>query len=113
MADMTSVSLLTSIRKDIVIDEEVFDRAARNFEELIDKIKALETNVNEMMIRLTEGYNTPAGKKLINACNAYIIGPIVMQEIVIRQVCDNLKLAKNGYQSVFDEYRRLESFMSE
>lgn len=107
MAENIDLSALYGLNRDIIIDEEAFDRAATAFQELIDDIKALETNINDMLLQLSVGFNTPAGRKFMNAFRLYVIGPVVQQEIVIEQVCENLKIAKNGYQSVFDEYRQL------
>ena len=113
MAGNIDLSALRSLKRDIIIDEEAFDRAVSQLQELINDIKALETNVNEMLLVLSTGFDTPAGRKFINSCKLYVIAPIFQQEVVITQVCENLKIAKNGYQSVFDEYRRLLNEMSQ
>ncbi len=113
MADISNIEALNNLKKNIVIDDEVFSRNAEQLQELINDVKTLVTNVNDMLLQLSIGYNTPAGRKLLNSCKMHIIVPLVEQELVISQVMKNLEIAKNGYQSVFEEYKQLSDYMAE
>ncbi|MBR6045157.1 MAG: hypothetical protein IKP47_05935 [Ruminococcus sp.] len=113
MGAIDSITELYSLKNDIVIDEEVFDRAVREFQALVADIKQLLSDTGDMLATLSLGYDTPAGRKFVAACQDYIIYPITEQYVVIDQICKNLQLCKNGYQSVFDEYRKLVNYMSD
>ncbi len=112
MSNINDVTALKAITN-IIIDEEAFDRSVRQLEELVSDIKKLEKDVDDMLADLIRGYNTPSGRKFINACRYYVVVPLAQQDTVITQVMKNLQLAKNGYQSVFEEYRQLVDYMTE
>ncbi len=113
MSGIGDITALSNIKKDIIIDEEAFSRSVEQFHELISDIYKLHKDVGDMLTILIRGYDTPAGRKFINACRIFVLEPLIEQEIVIEQVIKNLELAKNGYQSVFEEYRQLIDYMSE
>ena len=107
------LDVLKDLKKNIVIDEEVFDRNVEKLQELVDDIIKLRDDVNDMLLTLKNGFDTPAGRKFYNLCKDNVIDPLTSQKIVISQIAGNLKAARNGYQRVFEEYRELSAFISE
>ncbi len=97
----------------IIIDEEVFQKAANDFEELSTYVTDLRKEVLDMLNDLKTGFNTPAGRKFYNSCANRLINPLNQQVIVLKHISENLLTAKNMYQSVFDEYREIVNFMKE
>jgi uncharacterized protein YukE len=93
----------------IIIDEEAFDTAISEFNELSNKLKKLRDEVESMMDVLKDGFNTPAGVKFINACEANLYKPLNEQKLVIDHISATLKESKQAYQSVFNEYDLLQA----
>ena len=93
----------------IIIDEEAFDTAISEFNELSNKLKKLRDEVESMMDVLKDGFNTPAGVKFINACEANLYKPLNEQKLVIDHISTTLKESKQAYQSVFNEYDLLQA----
>lgn len=92
---------------DILLDDEVFMNASRQFEQLSKDIKNLEENVKKGLDNLQQGFQTPAGKKFVKSCEAYLLKPLKDQTIVIEHVSKNLATAKSKYETVFKEYKQL------
>ncbi len=114
MSDGTNeLSALYNLKHDLIIDEEAFDKAINELQELVSDIFVLGNEVEDMLDTLQEGFNTPAGRKFMNACRYYVSAPIQMQKIVISHICSSLTAAKNGYVSVFEEYRQLRNSIAE
>lgn len=99
--------------KDILIDEEVFETASKDFEELAEYILALRKEILDMLEDLRTGFDTPAGRKFYQSCAYGLANPLNQQAIVVRHISQNLKQAKNMYQSVFDEYREIVQYINE
>lgn len=97
----------------MVIEEEAFNTAANEFDELSGKIDSLIKDINEMLNDLKTGFDTPAGHKFINSCESTLLEPLDQQKIVITHISENLKTARTMYQSVFDEYREVVQAMNE
>ncbi len=89
----------------MVIDEEAFSKASEEFKELADKINSLSKDINDMLTDIKNGFDTPAGKKFIKACESTLLEPLEQQRIVVTHIAENLEYAKSTYQSVFDNYR--------
>lgn|GEM_PF-1043608 len=114
MADSNpELNVMFDLKNDIIIDEEAFDKATEELEGIVEDLRALKTDVYEMLQTLKAGFDTPAGRKFYNACFYHIVSPIVAQMMVIEQIVGNLKTAKNGYQSVFEEYKSLIDSMTD
>lgn len=94
-------------QNDIIIDEESFDMAIKDFLELSDNLKELQTSIENMLKALKEGFDTPAGRKFISAYEKVLLEPLKDQRIVINHVSENLNFAKNSYSSVFTDYSEL------
>lgn len=97
--------------KDIVIDDEKFNNASREFANLSKDIKDLRKDINNMLEDLKKGFDTPAGRKFVAACEEYLLKPMDDQVHVIEHVSSNLSQAKNMYQSVFSDYKALNSLI--
>ena len=95
--------------KDIIIDEDAFNEAVKEFNEMKDHLAQLKKDLAEMIAILEDGFNTPAGAKFINSVEANLFVPLTDQELVISHISESLNKAKTKYQSVFDEYEKLQN----
>ena len=96
----------------IIIDEEAFMKAASQFDELSGKIDSLRADIDDMLNQLKTGFDTPAGKKFIASCENSLIPPLEEQKIVVTHIAENLRYAKQTYQTIFDDYRKIVQEMS-
>lgn len=95
--------------EDIVLNEEAFSTAVAEFEALSSKLKQLRTDIEEMLSILKPGFDTPAGRKLIAACESKLFEPLNAQELVLTHISDSLKESRQAYASVFQAYEELQT----
>ena len=95
------------LKKEIVLDEEAFQKAMNEFATLGTQIQELKTEVTDMLQMVKEGFDTPAGAKFISSCETALLKPMEDQRLVITHISDTLSTARNQYESVFEEYTRL------
>ena len=93
--------------KDIVLDDEAFNKAVSRMEKLATRISTLQTDITNQLENLRSGFDTPAGKKFFAACGTKLLDPMKNQAIIIDHVSKNLKMAKTSYDSVFQEFSTL------
>lgn len=97
--------------EDIVLDEEAFETAIRDFEALGDKLRQLREDIEDMLNLLKTGFNTPAGRKLLQSCEKNLFEPMDAQEIVLKHIAETLAQSKQAYQPVFQEYEALQEII--
>lgn len=97
----------TTFSKDILLDEEAFNKASEGLSELAEKMRTLKTDISNQLENLKEGFDTAAGDKFFRACGNKLLQPMEDQCLVIEHVSLNLRTAKNSYDSVFSEYEEL------
>ena len=105
--------LETVFREDIVLDEEAFDKAVSEFSELSQKLSDLRKQIEEMMNALKTGFDTPAGHKFIRSCEANLYKPMDDQKLVLEHISESLKKSRDAYQSVFQQYTKLQKEINE
>jgi len=105
-------SLNSIFKNTIVLDEEAFQTASADLLELAGKIDSLRQDIEEMLSELQGGFDTPAGHQFVSACQTTLLDTLEKQKIVVEHVSKNLETAKSSYQSVFDEYRSLQTFVN-
>jgi arginine deiminase len=103
-----SVSRVT-VNRNIVLDQNHFESAATEFQNLSEDLTRLENRIRELLDELMEGFATPAGARFFQAVNNRLLDPIHDQAIVLEHVSQNLHRARSSYQSVFDQYQALNS----
>lgn len=96
---------------DIVLNEEAFQTAAKGLEDLSKRIAKLRTTIEGDMNSLQTGFNTPAGRKFLKACNESIYQPIDKQKLVLEHISQTLNNAKDQYSTVFAEYEQLKALI--
>lgn len=94
-------------RQDIILDESAFNKAISDFKTLSSDLQRLRDEIESMLKELSEGFDTPAGRKFINSCEKNLIEPLEQQKLVIEHVSENLQYAKGEYRSVFEGYNSL------
>ena len=93
--------------QEVVLDEEAFTKAARNMTELAGKMDGLRNRISGLLAELQKGFQTPAGEKFFKACGSTLLQPLDDQKRVINHVSENLTIAQQSYQSVFQEFEKL------
>ena len=94
--------------EDIVLDEEAFNAAIRGFEELGQMLQKLREDVEDMVNALKTGFDTPAGRKFVQACEDNLYKPLDDQKLVLDHISETLNQSKDKYQSVFNAYDDLQ-----
>ena len=99
--------------EDIVIDESAFDTAIADFAGLSEQLLILRNNIESMLNTLKSGFDTPAGVKFINSCEANLFKPLDAQKLVLDHISNTLTESKHAYESVFREYEILQSAINQ
>ena len=94
-------------RVDILIDEDAFIKASKDLAALSGRIDTLRNEIAAMLDTLKKGFDTPAGRKFYNSCNAVLLKPLDDQKLVLDHISQVLLTSKTQYQSVFDAYNDL------
>ncbi len=103
----------TVFGKDIILDEAAFTQAAEDFRALSIQLQELREQVETMINTLKAGFNTPAGVKFINSCEANLFAPLDAQKLVLDHISETLLLSKQAYDSVFQQYEALQSAINQ
>lgn len=103
----------TIFGKDIILDEAAFTQAADDFRTLSGQLQELRGKIEDMMETLKAGFDTPAGVKFINSCEANLFTPLDAQKLVIDHISETLLLSKQSYDSVFQQYESLQSAINQ
>lgn len=93
--------------KDIVLDQEAFDRAISSFKSISADIQSLQNDINAQLDLLAVGYNTAAGRKFVNTCRETILKIMKEQTDIVDHVSENLQSAKSEYEQVFAAYNAM------
>ena len=93
--------------KDIVLDEEAFTRAVKDFEALGKQLETLRKEIETMLGLVEKGFNTPMGKKFVNSCKTNLFKPMDDQKLVLAHIAGTLKECKESYATVFAAYEEL------
>lgn len=94
-------------RKNILLDEDEFQEASRRFVALTEEMQSLQQTISSLLEELRKGFDTPAGRRFMNACERNLIYNLKDQADVIKHVSYNLRVARAEYASVFAEFEAL------
>mgnify|MGYP003319892664 CR=1 FL=1 len=97
--------------QDILLDSEKFSKASKQFSELSSDMKALKKDISTLIDELAQGFDTPAGHKFVNSCKNGLLQPMEDQAAIIQHVSENLRMAETSYESVFTEFKELNSLI--
>lgn len=103
---------MSAFNKDIILDEEAFNTAVREFSELSAQLRQLRNEIEETIEGLKKGFNTPAGAKFISSCEKNLFTPLDKQKAVIDHISGTLTECREQYRSVFREYDELVSLIN-
>lgn len=103
----------TLFSEDIVLDEEAFNTAIAEFAELSKKLQRLRSDIEDMLNTLKAGFDTPAGVKFLNSCEANLFRPLDAQKLVLDHISTTLAESKQAYESVFSEYEALQTAINQ
>lgn len=103
---------LFDFSEDMVLDEEAFQQAVREFSELGERLKNLRNEIESMLDELKHGFDTPAGRKFMISCERSLLVPMKQQEIVLTHVSETLNLSISEYRAVFERYVELQNHIN-
>lgn len=93
--------------KNIVLDQGKFHKAASDFAVLSRQMEQLQKDISTLLVELTRGFDTPAGRRFMDSCQKNLLDQLKDQADVMKHVSDNLKTACSEYESVFTEFGAL------
>lgn len=93
--------------KNILINDEEMKHAVRELKKLSKEYSALKKEIEDSLINLEKGFDTPAGRKFVKTYKQTLIKPMKQQVEVIDHVCTNMSRAELEYRPLFEEYKTL------
>ncbi len=93
--------------EDIILDEEAFKKASDDFAALSIRLHNLDEEIEDMLLTLQKGFDTPAGKKFVEACRNNLRQPMNDQKLVLEHISQTLAEVRVMYSKVFREYESL------
>ena len=93
--------------KDIVLNDEAMRTAAQQLADIAAGGSALRQELEDALAQLAEGFDTPAGRKLMQSTQQQVLQPLEDQSAMLAHIAEVLQAAKAGYQPVFDDYEAL------
>ena len=93
--------------KDIVLDEEAFAAAIKDYDALKTRLEKLRGDIEKMLELLQTGFNTPAGRKFVSSCKTNLFTPLNDQARVLEHISTTLAECKSSYAVVFTKYKEL------
>lgn len=94
---------------DLVVDEEKFNSAAQQMENLKKRTNDLRDKLSAMYDDLSTAMNTPAGKEVQLEAKNVLLKPVENMSLVVGHISDTLNLIiGNGYyKDVFTGFEEL------
>ena len=96
-----------SENKDIILDDQQFQKTANRFLELAREMQTLEKDITTELANLKPAFRTPAGDAFFQACESILLERIKEQKKALESITTTLNQARNTYASVFREYDAL------
>ena len=94
----------TTFQEDIVIDQDAFNKASTDLQALSTRLNNFKSDVEDMLLELQKGFDTPAGRKFIESCRMNLGAPIADQMLVLQHISDTLNQVIVEYNKVFTSY---------
>ncbi|MDR1640959.1 MAG: hypothetical protein LBT59_14790 [Clostridiales bacterium] len=101
-----------ALKKDILLDDSAFDTAVSEFRKLSDEMAKLKAEIEAALESLKKGFDTPAGEKFISTYRESLLKPLNEQATVLEHVSQVLNEAKTSYQSVFESYKTINTYIN-
>lgn len=101
-----------SINRNVVLSEEAFEKASSELDKIAERLRNFHDDIESNLNSLQNGFDTPAGDKYQVACKCNVLEPIIQQINEVKDVAEALKTAKNRYQSVFNDYEKLNQMIN-
>lgn len=99
--------------EDIILDEEAFDKAVKDFNGLTTRLGDLSDRIDDMLELIATGLDTPAGRKFISSCQENLKKPMKDMKLVLGHIANSLKDAKTSYAVIFTEYDELNKMIDQ
>ncbi len=94
---------------DLVVDEEKFNEAAQQMEDLKRRTNALKEKLSGMYDELASAMDTPAGKEIQLEAKNVLLKPVENMSLVVGHISDtlNLIIGSGYYKDVFTGFEEL------
>ena len=100
-------------REDIILDKAAFAKAVEEFTALEAQYRKLRTGIEDMINTVKPGFDTPAGRKLVAACEERLFAPLEAQMKVLGRISTTLQESMQAYESVFQAYEELQTMIKQ
>ena len=97
------------LREDLVVDEEKFNAAAQQMEDLKRRTNALKEKLSTMYDNLARAMDTSAGKEVQLEAKNVLLKPVENMSLVVGHISDtlNLIIGSGYYKDVFKGFEEL------
>lgn len=97
------------LEEDLVVDEEKFESAAQQMEDLKRRTNELKTKLSDMYDDLSSAMDTPAGKEVKLEAKSSLLKPVENMSLVVGHISDtlNLIIGSGYYKDVFTGFEEL------
>ena len=94
---------------DLVVDEEKFNSAAQQMEDLKKRTNDLKEKLSAVYDDLTSAMDTPAGKEIQLEAKNVLLKPVENMSLVVGHISDtlNLIIGSGYYKDVFTGFEEL------
>lgn len=92
---------------DILLNSDALNTAAAELNCTAADGKKLHDSVEALLDELAAGFDTPAGRALLQATRSQILQPLSDQNAMLTHIATALTEAKASYEPVFEEYKAL------
>lgn len=94
---------------DLVVDEEKFNNAAQQMEDLKRRTNELKNKLSGMYDSLSTAMNTPAGKEVQLEAKKVLLKPVENMSLVVGHISStlNLIIGSGYYKDVFTGFEEL------
>jgi WXG100 family type VII secretion target len=87
---------------DLVVNDEIMKVTQEKYEELATAMEELKRDLTEAMNNIRAGWDSGAGDAFFAKYDDEWLRAVSDYTDVLRHMADNIKMAKNKYQEVFD-----------
>lgn len=100
---------MARLEKDLVVDEEKFDKAAADMRNLKKRTNDLKTDLEKMYDDLATAMDTPSGEALQLEAKEVLLKPVENMALVIGHISETLDLiiGSGYYKDVFTGFENL------
>lgn len=99
--------------KNITLNDTALRTACTELSAIAQDAAALHREVETLLEEACAGFDTPAGRKLLQSSTAQVLQPLADQSAMLEHISQVLAQANTGYQPVFTAYQALNNSLNQ